>query len=164
MIENEIELENEINDIDIDDDVDTIRVIFRCIAIPKENYKKAKKLYVKRKEFKKIKPIGEVDDLLKLPLDSKWYLYKRRIFIFRKYQKIASFIITKYKVYNPLIACGGSYHVGRFFRLGRNHEKDKICSLDSELPSDIAYKKILKIINKHKLLEENRIIRIIWCD
>lgn len=162
MIENDIELENEIND--IDDDVDTVKVIFRCIAIPKENYKKAKKLYVKRKEFEKIKPIGEVDDLLKLPLDSKWYLYKRRIFIFRKYQKIASFIITKYKVYNPLIACGGLYRCGGFLWFERNHEKDKICSLDSELPSDIAYKKILKIINKHKLLEENRTIRVIWCD
>lgn len=66
-----------------------------------ESYKKLKNIYSRRKGFYNVEGIGEVLDLLHLPLDSKWYRYKDRIFIFRPKQKIASFVIAQYDVYCP---------------------------------------------------------------
>lgn len=54
-----------------------------------------KNIYSRRRGFYEVNGIGEVLDLLNLPLDSKWYRYKNRIFIFRPKHKIASFVITQ---------------------------------------------------------------------
>lgn len=60
-----------------------------------------KNIYSRRRGFYEVQGIGEVLDLLNLPLDSKWYRYKNRIFIFRPKHKIASFVITQDNVYCP---------------------------------------------------------------
>ncbi len=65
------------------------------------SYNKLKNIYSRRRGFCEVNGIGEVLDLLNLPLESKWYRYKNRIFIFRPKHKIASFVITQNNIYCP---------------------------------------------------------------
>lgn len=99
--------------------------IFRCghktqprLWVDKKIYGKARKLYSRRKEFRRIEPrrsvvkqltgmkCHEVEHGL---YDYEWYEYKDGIFIFRKGLPLASFVVKGDKIYNPLIACGGIY-------------------------------------------------------
>lgn len=100
--------------------------IFRCghktqprLWVDKKIYGKARKLYSRRKEFRRIEPDFAIIKLIvkKLDIDLEyklydkysWYEYKNRIFIFRKGLPLASFVVKGDKIYNPLIACGGIY-------------------------------------------------------
>lgn len=69
-------------------------------------YRKAKALYSRRKAFMPICPIGDIAKTLDLPDNADFYIYKNRVFIFRRGHSVASFVITKDRVYNPFEACG----------------------------------------------------------
>ena len=97
------------------------------LYITKKRYKKVKILYRKRRQFKKIKPILGINTILEIPNNAKWYLYKGRIFIYRKWNKIASFVITKNNVYNPLEACGGELNFG--YEFNEEIKQDKMIKL-----------------------------------
>lgn len=77
---------------------------YPTILITYKSYLKALMLY--RRRGIKINPNNDISQLLNIEND-EWYFYKGRILIFRKYHLIASFVIHGYKIYNPLIACGG---------------------------------------------------------
>lgn len=77
---------------------------YPTILITYKTYLKAWKLY--RRRGTRINPNVDISQLLNLEND-EWYFYKGRIMIFRRGYNIASFVISGYKIYNPLIACGG---------------------------------------------------------
>lgn len=77
---------------------------YPTILISYKTYFKALKLY--RRRGTRINPNSDISQLLNLEND-EWYFYKGRIMIFRKRYNIASFVINGYKIYSPLIACGG---------------------------------------------------------
>ena len=93
------------------------------IFMTKEQYKKLRNIYSRRKRLRKIEPIEEIDNLITRIINKDWdneyinlgwikmdwYEYKDRIFIFRRKHKIASLVITKNTIYNPALACGGKY-------------------------------------------------------
>lgn len=109
------------------------------IFITKEQYKKLRNIYSRRKGLIKIKPIEEIDNLITRTINKDWdneyinlgwikmdwYMYKDRIFIFRHRHKIASLVITKNTIYNPCIACGGEYRF-RYLDFGEEFLEEKI--------------------------------------
>lgn len=125
------------------------------------SYQKLKHIYSRRKGFYEIKGIGEVDDLLDLPLDSKWYRYKGRIFIFRPKHKIASFVITQNNIYCPL-KCFSDH-----FTSLANFMKEVICHTrkknnykgDNKIYNNTLYHKDLKLKLTKQL--QKRIITLI---
>lgn len=80
--------------------------LIKLLYFTKKGYEKAKDIYSKKRNFIPITPIQEINEMLGLPSNVKWYQYKGRIFIFRRWHSIASFVITKDKIYRPLEGCG----------------------------------------------------------
>lgn len=109
------------------------------IFMTKEQYKKMRKIYSRRRKLTKIKPIKEIDNLITRTINKDWdnecmnmgwikmdwYEYKNRIFIFRRKHKIASLVITKNTIYNPCLACGGEYRF-RYLDFGEEFLEEKI--------------------------------------
>lgn len=120
-------------------------------------YKQLIRLFSKRKDFVLITPIGEVDDLLNLPLDSKWYRYKDRIFIFRNKYKYASFVITKNTIYSPLNFCNTSF-IG--LRFGDKRKAINCYINDTKNIPNKTVKKVIKLINQKDLFNPIQIISV----
>lgn len=118
-------------------------------------YKQLMSLFSKRKDFVLITPIGEVDDLLNLPLDSKWYRYKNRIFIFRNKYKYASFVITQNTIYSPLNCCNTSFMC---FRFGDKRKAIHCYLNDTKTLPNKTIKKVIKLINKKDLFNPTQMI------
>lgn len=92
----------------------------RKLYIDWATYKKARKLYSKRRGFKAIYPDISIIQLLrpynrfyKIFSSNLWnyklYTYKGRIFIFKPFCPIAICVISHNKAYNPLVACGAIF-------------------------------------------------------
>ena len=110
------------------------------IFMTKEQYKKLRNIYSRRKRLIKIEPIEEIDNLITRTINKDWdneyinlgwikmdwYQYKNRIFIFRRKHKIASLVITKNTIYNPCIACGGKYRFRYLDFIGEEFLEEKI--------------------------------------
>lgn len=134
------------------------------IFMTKEQYKKLRNIYSRRKGLIKIKPIEEIDSLIYQTINKDWdneyinlgwikmdwYMYKDRIFIFRHRHKIASLVITKNTIYNPALACGGEYRFRYLDIFGEKIEKPPLCVRLFDKKSYFKDDELLRILEPEK--------------